>query len=88
MKPLLPQGFSLLGCSLPGTRFPADSRAVCQKFARKFDLSLKMSVRSVSASSVQILTYSRHSCTSGELPAMAPDAPVRSPRTLERLAEV
>ena len=37
MKILQTQGFLSFYLSLAGTRFPADSRSVCQKFARKFE---------------------------------------------------
>ena len=38
MKTLAAQGFPAFSASQPGTPFPAFSRQVCQKFARKFDL--------------------------------------------------
>ena len=37
MKILQTQGFLSFYLSLAGTRFPADSRSVCQTFARKFE---------------------------------------------------
>jgi hypothetical protein len=37
MKTLVAQGFPAFVASRPGTPFPAFSRRLCQKFARKFD---------------------------------------------------
>ena len=37
MKTLAAQGVPAFSASRPGTSFPAFSRQVCQKFARKFD---------------------------------------------------
>ncbi len=45
MKTLGKQGFSSLVGSSQETRFPPDSRSVCQKFARKFGPLLNAATR-------------------------------------------
>jgi hypothetical protein len=72
MKTLGRQGFSSLVGSPQETPFPADSRSVCQKFARKFGPLLKGSARRSGVSHAPVLTRLRSSrISSGRLQTTA-----------------